>query len=223
MDFDCLRCFVASLELAQLCREQPVDIHWHCLMPRPINAARLPLTTLAAEAEHRRRAAERLQIEQGIVLNPGPIGIQTYVAHLAVKYARRQNKGHELLQALLRAYWLEGRSIDRLEVIKEISADLGLDPADLAAGFNQSLPAKAVAVDAIWAAKVGVRNAPALLFANKYLVAGNQPILVWKEVLLRVRARENRGQPLERSVSAQKRSSGKSETPWRVLAGNPDN
>jgi predicted DsbA family dithiol-disulfide isomerase len=221
MDFGCLRSFVVSLELAQLCREQPVHIHWHCLMPRPLNAAPLPLMRCAAEDEHRRHAAERLQFERGIVLRPGPIGIQTYAAHLAVKYAQKRHKGRELLRALLHAYWLDGRSIDSLEVIKEIAAEVGLDPADLATGFNDSLHAKDVAADAIWAREVGVRGAPALLFAKHYLVSGTQTVSVWKEVLLRVRAREYCGSPLERPVGVQTPPSGKLETPLLVQAGNP--
>jgi predicted DsbA family dithiol-disulfide isomerase len=223
MDFACLQCFIVSLELERLRREQAVDIHWRCLMPRPLNAAPMPLAARKAEKEQRRRVAERIQIEHGIALKPGPIGIQTYAAHLAVKYARARNIAGDLHRALMRAYWLEGRSIGNLEVIKEIGAQLGLDAIDLAARVSESLYAEGVAVDAQCAAKVGVRRAPALLFANKYLVSGTQPIAVWRAVLHRVRARENRRPRLELSAGLQTLPGQKPGMPVLVFVGNPQN
>lgn len=223
MDFAFVQCLVVSLELERLRREQVLDIHWRCLMPRPLNAAPMPLAAREAEEEERRLTAERIQIEHGIVLKPGPTGIQTYAAHLAVKYARARNTAGELHRALMHAYWFEGRSIGKLEVITEIAAQLGLDAADLQARFNESVYAEGVAVDAQCAAKVGVRGAPALLFANKYLVSGTQPITVWRAVLHQVRGRQNHRRRLELPAGPQKLSSQKPGTPVLMPVGNPHN
>ncbi len=187
-DFACPQCFLATLELDRLAREQTLNIHWRSLMMRPPEAA--PATPGAAE-ERRWRFAERLQVQHGVVLQPGPAGIDTHFAHLTLKYARARNKGGAFQGALMRAYWVEGRSIADLEVIKEIALTVDLDPADLAVRLNEPSYAEAVELDAQCASKVGIREGPALLFANKYLVSRDQPADAWRQVLHRVRAGTN--------------------------------
>jgi len=218
MDFTCAECYSVSLELERLQREHGVEIEWRCLMLRHLNAAPMRPAACRAEMERRLRMAEHIRKEHGLVLKPGPIGMQTYAAHLAVEYARAWGMADALREELMRAYWLEGRCIGEVEVIKEIATEVGLDAADLEARFNEPRHVERVAADAQCAARFGVRRAPALVFANKYCVAGSQPAEVWRAVLNRVRAQENPGSGLELPAGLRTYLSERARVPVPVSA-----
>jgi predicted DsbA family dithiol-disulfide isomerase len=186
-DFTCPFCFLVTLKLERLQQEATVDIHWRSLLVPSPNAASMSSTERALEETRRQRIGEPIQIECGLELNPGPIGINTYPAHLAVKYARAYGKAAELHRALMRAYWLEGHSIADLDVVSRLLAQLNLGAVDLARKLKQRPYATAIAEDSRRAASLRVHRVPALLFANKFRPLDSQSYKVWREILFRNR------------------------------------
>ena len=140
---------------------------------------------------------EQVQAEFGFELHPGPIGISTYAAHLATKYAEAQGKGDAFHAAVINAYWREGQSIDDQEVLKQIAAQVGLQGEDLAASLEEPNWAQAVQADIALANGNAITGVPALVFEEKYLVSGAQPEDVLKHVIAMLHEEAQKGEKRE--------------------------
>jgi predicted DsbA family dithiol-disulfide isomerase len=137
---------------------------------------------------------EQIQAEFGFDLHPGPIGISTYAAHLATKYAEAQGKGDAFHAAVMNAYWREGQSVDDKKLLKHIATQIGLPSEDLAAALEEEIWAKAVQTDIALADRNGITGVPALVFGEKYLVSGAQPEEVLKHVIAMLQEEAQNGE-----------------------------
>src|SRR3954454_2449418 len=91
------------------------------------------------------------------------------------EYAREEGRFEEVHRALFRAYWAEGRDIGSDEVLLEVAADVGLDPAE--AGGRLDDPALLAAIEAqtARALECGAGGVPAWAIDEAVLVPGAQP------------------------------------------------
>jgi predicted DsbA family dithiol-disulfide isomerase len=121
--------------------------------------------------------------QYGLELNPGPMGITTRAAHVGHKYADAKRKGDAFHLALMKAYWMEGRSIEDKEILQEIGEGLGLSRVEMAAAWEDPLFAARVDADRQQAAVSGINGVPAFIFAEKYFASGAQPYEVLKQVI----------------------------------------
>ncbi|HEV7165403.1 MAG TPA: DsbA family protein [Gammaproteobacteria bacterium] len=172
-DFVSPFCFIASLRLEKLAQGDNLDPIWVAFMVRPHGAPPLPDDKRAEAERERAEAAEILRREFGLEMNPGPIGIDTYDAHLIMAHATRTGKGPVLLQALMRAYWLEARSIDDLAVIKEVAVSAGLEPDEVLYALEDPKNAHHVERGMEIGVGHGIHSVPSHIFASKYLVTGS--------------------------------------------------
>lgn len=182
-DFVSPFCFIAALRLEKLAKHENLSPIWVALMVRPHGAP--PMTDeKRAEAERERaEAAETLHSEFGLEMQPGPIGIDTYDAHLVMAYATRAGKGPALLLALMRAYWLEAKSIDDREVIKEVAAGAGLAAEETLYAWGDPNNGNHVNRGMEIGVGHGIHSVPAYIFANKYLVTGSVEYAGLEEVV----------------------------------------
>ena len=130
-----------------------------------------------------RRARE----QYGIEINSGPMGINSRPALIGEKYARAQGLGNEYHDAVMHAYWREAKSIDDLQLLKEIAAGVGLDGEQFLAALAQPEYEAAVDADIAQAHEYGLDAVPALIFGEKYLVMGAQPYEVLKGAIEQAR------------------------------------
>ena len=190
-DFVCPFCFLVIPGLEKLQEDYDVGIRWRAFLLRP--PGRPPLSTegrnmIEAERKHVEQIA---RTQYGLELHPGPIGVNTLTAHIAVKYAESHTKGNSLHSAIMKAFWQEARSIDDKEVLKSIAAQIGLNGEDLATAWRDSTFAATVRADIDLAAAYGIHSVPTLLFNEKYLITGAQPYQVFKRVVDRVLKEES--------------------------------
>ena len=129
---------------------------------------------------------KRAYDEYGLELHVGPFGINSRPALILEKYAQGQGKGVEFHAAVMKAYWLEARSIDDPAVLKEIAEQVGLDTTNFDDILTNPVYDEAVSADVALAHEYGMSGVPALVFANKYLVMGAQPYEMLKRVVDKV-------------------------------------
>ena len=196
-DYVCPFCLLATYRLEKLQKQEPLALHWRAFMLRPPGSPPQSAQTRAMVEREHAYMKEQIQAEFGFELHPGPIGISTYAAHLATKYAEAQGKGDAFHAAVINAYWREGQSIDDQEVLKQIAAQVGLQGEDLAASLEEPNWAQAVQADIALANGNAITGVPALVFEEKYLVSGAQPEDVLKHVIAMLHEEAQKGEKRE--------------------------
>ena len=98
----------------------------------------------------------------------------TLDAHRLIAWAQSRHEGdaQALVEALFRAYFLDGRYVGDREVLVQIAADAGFDPDDARAFvFSDALRTDVAAADAR-AREMGVSGVPFFIFDGKTALSG---------------------------------------------------
>jgi len=151
-----------------------LDIHWRSFQLRPPGASPVPRSTAMVAGEHA-HIAGRVLSEFGLNLKPGPIGINTRLAHIATAYASSIGRGDSFHLLVMNHYWLDGYSIESPRDIHRLAELGGLDPLGVTSALENPKFADMVDDDRQEAHRRGLQGVPALLFAHKYLVSGAHP------------------------------------------------
>ncbi len=180
---------MAGLSLKRLAETQPIELDWHAFELRPAGSPPIPPEYRLRIEASRPVFAARVKNDYGIEINQGPFGINTRPLHMLKKYADSQGKGTEFHDAALDAYWMHARDVSDAAVQQELLKEVGLDADVAELGQDLKLKAKVFA-DERFATENGMTGVPALVFGDKYLVVGAQPLDVLKRVANQVREEE---------------------------------
>ncbi len=191
-DVVCPWCYIgkrkleAALQLPGADALPPVALRWHPFQLNP----ELPAEGVSRKAylEQKFGGAQRASeiyarvraagASAGLALNIDGITLQpnTRAAHALIAYAQlpEVDRGSEVKERLLRAYFVENRFIGDPEVLAQIAAEAGLD-ADAARAFvrdPEQLQAIAEADEQVRG--MGVQGVPFFIFNGKLAVSGAQ-------------------------------------------------
>lgn len=180
---------VAS-SLEKLQETYDLAITWRSFQLRPAGSPPIPPEYRARIEASRPSFAERVRQELGLTLNPGPFEIDSRPSLILEKFFEAQGKGEEGHKAIQDAYWLQGRAIDKPEVLKEIVQEVGLPTDHIDDVLHSAVYDAEVSADIDLAQQYGLDAVPALVFNNQYLVSGAQPYDVLRKVVEKVQAEE---------------------------------
>jgi len=178
---------VAS-SLEKLEASHGVTIQWHAYELRPKGSPPLPPEYRERILAGRPRLYATARENYGLELNQGPFGIDSRPALIGAKYAEQQGVGPAYHAAVMRAYWLEAKSIEELDLLADVAVSIGLPRAAFLAALTDPTLEQAVLEDIAWAQTNGLNGVPALVFQQKYLVSGAQPYDVLTRLVEQVRA-----------------------------------
>jgi len=171
-DFLCPFCYLTSLRVERLAQAMPAEIVWHAFMLRPPAAPRLHEDFRGiVEAEYRRIGYD-IANEFGIQINPGPIGLRTYAAHLATQLAQSQGLGAAFHRAVMQAYWLEGQVIDDAGVLERIGRSVGVSGAVVDPDRVTVQGEAALRADQEAALAFGARSVPLVVLDRRIILRG---------------------------------------------------
>jgi predicted DsbA family dithiol-disulfide isomerase len=119
-------------------------------------------------------------------MNQGPTGQNSRPALIGAKYAEAQGRGKAYHDALLRGYWQEGRAIEAADDLVVFATAVGLDPVGFRAALTDPQYEALVDTDIQQAQIYGLNGVPALVFENRYLLSGAQPVATLRQVCDRV-------------------------------------
>lgn len=175
---------MAESGLDSLRETHTLQIEWKAFELRPAGSPPIPAEyrarIRAGNAQMLTIARERFGLEmQGV--EPKEPGA-SFLAHVGAKYAIENGKGPDYHHAVFAAHWQEEKDITSVEVLVEIATRLGLDEAEFRAALEHPRYAAQVREEAEWAYRHGVGGVPAIIFGNRYLVSGAQPVEVLREV-----------------------------------------
>jgi predicted DsbA family dithiol-disulfide isomerase len=100
----------------------------------------------------------------------------------AAEYAREQGRFDDFHRAVFDAYFAEGRDIGKLDELRAIARQVGLDDEALAAALAERRYAQRVDADVTLAARIGISAVPAFIIGNRAIL-GAQPYQVFEQAM----------------------------------------
>lgn len=117
-----------------------------------------------------------------------PVG-NTFDVHRVLQYGRASGIQRELIAAVNRAYFGEGRPVFDEDVLTDVAASAGAEAAEVGRILAGDAYADAVRQDEQEARAIGIGGVPFFLFDSALAVSGAQPIATFAEALRQAGAR----------------------------------
>lgn len=107
----------------------------------------------------------------------------TFNAHRLLHLAKQHGLANQAEERFFRAYFSEGLSIGEADVLRRISADIGLDPDEVNNVLNTDAFADAVRADEMQARKMGIHGVPYFVINGSRVIEGARDIADFVTVL----------------------------------------
>ncbi len=98
----------------------------------------------------------------------------TIDAHRLVRLSRDPVQQDTLIEALFQAYFMEGRDIGDVDVLADVGADQGMDPARVRDHLATEMDVQAIHAENSRAHAMGMTGVPGFVFNGMYAIAGAQ-------------------------------------------------
>ncbi|ANP72607.1 DsbA family oxidoreductase [Cryobacterium arcticum] len=110
----------------------------------------------------------------------------TVKAHELLHYAKAHGVQLEMKEALLKAYFVDGGHVGRIEDLADLAATVGLDKADVVRSLTSNEHLAAVKADVAQAAEYGINGVPFFVIDGKYGISGAQDPSTFAQALRQV-------------------------------------
>lgn len=195
-DIACPWCYIGERRIEQALAQRPgllAEVRWHPFQlqpdtPKPGEPWRELVEgkfggAARAEAafEHVRRAAEADGIEfrfDRMAASPN-----TEDAHRLVLLATEKGREWEVVTALFRAHFTEGRHVGERDTLVDIAASEGLVPEEVRAYLESEQGVAEVQASQATAGRLGINGVPFFIFDGRYAISGAQPVELFLEAL----------------------------------------
>jgi predicted DsbA family dithiol-disulfide isomerase len=144
---------------------------------------RTPQQVLQAQAELRQRGAD-----VGFTFGTRKRIYNTFDAHRLMHWAGIKGKQVQLKQALLQAYHGEGKATSNRDVLVEAAESVGLDGAEARAVLQGGDYANEVRAEEEQYQAMGIHSVPSIIFNNRYLLTGAQPVEAFEQAIQQILA-----------------------------------
>jgi predicted DsbA family dithiol-disulfide isomerase len=198
-DVQCPWCYIGKrrFEKGVLASGVPVEIEYHSfeLAPdTPVDYDGSPVQYLSerkgVSPEQAAQMVERvttLAAGEGLAYDYDHINqTNTIKAHELLHYAKERGLQAEMKEALLKAYFVDGGHVGRIEDLADLAATVGLDRDDVVRALESGQYTAAVKADVAQAAAYGIQGVPFYVFDGKYGVSGAQESATFAQVLTQV-------------------------------------
>ncbi len=111
----------------------------------------------------------------------------TVKAHELIHYAKAKGRQLDMKERLLKAYFVDGRHVGRIEDLADLAAEIGFDRADVVRALESNEYLAAVKTDVAQASEYGIQGVPFFVIDGKYGVSGAQEAETFANVLAQVR------------------------------------
>jgi predicted DsbA family dithiol-disulfide isomerase len=192
----CPWCYVgkANLDRALAAHpDHPFAIQWHPFQLNPD----MPAEGVAKRAYLEEKFGGKARVDAiherlrevaraaGVDLNPDkPQRMpNTLNAHRLIHWAGIEGVQQVVIDALMRAYWVEGRDIGDLDTLADIAGENGMDRDATLRLLQSDADADDILARDQDARKKGVTAVPTFLVAQQYVVSGAQPPETWDKVI----------------------------------------
>ena len=194
-DIMCPFCYIGKRKLEGALEgfehKDDVEIIWHSFQLDPDLKSQPGKNVLQYLAERKGQSlawAEKVQDQvtrsaaaEGLTYNFDKAVIaNSFDAHRLIHLAAKHGLGGAAKEALLKAYFTDGKDISDHNTLMQIGIDLGLRVVEVGEMLNSELLVDEVNADIRQAADFGIQGVPFFVFDNKYAISGAQPVETFK-------------------------------------------
>jgi predicted DsbA family dithiol-disulfide isomerase len=111
----------------------------------------------------------------------------TVKAHELLHYAKSKGRQLEMKERLLKAYFVNGEHVGRIEDLADIAAELDYDRADVIRALESNEFLAAVKADVAQAQEYGIQGVPFFVIDGRYGISGAQEATTFAAALQQVR------------------------------------
>ncbi len=112
--------------------------------------------------------------------------VNTFDAHRLLHWAALEGRQAELKQALLTAYFTDGRDVSSHDVLVDVAGKVGLDPVIAREVLEQDRYALDVRAQEQFYQSQGIQAVPSVIVNGRYLIQGGQPPEAFEQTLRRI-------------------------------------
>jgi len=112
----------------------------------------------------------------------------TVKAHELIHYAKSKGRQLEMKEALLKAYFIDGGHVGRVDDLADLAESIGFDRADVVRALESNEFLADVKSDVALAGEYGIQGVPFFVIDGKYGVSGAQEAATFANVLEQVRS-----------------------------------
>ncbi len=192
----CPWCFIGKKRLEDAMTQRPnhpFEIQWH---PFQLNPEMPPEGMDRREYLESKFGGKRGAIdvysdiakhaeEAGLELDFGAIERtpSTLNAHRLIHWSGFEGKQYDTVDALFRAYFMDGRDIGDAEILADIADGQGMDAAAILKMLKSDLDLEGIKERDAEARKMGVNSVPTFIVAGQHAVPGAQSAELWMNVI----------------------------------------
>jgi predicted DsbA family dithiol-disulfide isomerase len=110
----------------------------------------------------------------------------TIKAHELLHYAKSKGRQLDMKESLLKAYFVDGRHVGRIEDLADLASEIGLDRDEVVRVLTDESYLADVKADVAQAEAYGINGVPFFVFDEKYGVSGAQDAATFANVLEQV-------------------------------------
>lgn len=115
----------------------------------------------------------------------------TVKAHELIHYAKSKGRQLDMKERLLKAYFVNGEHVGRIDDLADIAAEIGFDRADVVRALTEDEFLADVKADVAQAQAYGIQGVPFFVIDGKYGVSGAQDAASFVQVLEQVRSEKS--------------------------------
>jgi predicted DsbA family dithiol-disulfide isomerase len=200
-DVQCPWCYIGKRKFEEGVRlaELAVEVEYHSfeLSPdTPVDYQGTPADYLAE-----RKGLPHAQVEQMIERVTGiaaSVGLDydyahmhqtnTVISHELLHFAKAKGRQLEMVERLLKAYFVNGEHVGRIPDLVAIAVELGYDEAEVTEALESHRYLADVKADVATAQEYGIQGVPFFVIEGKYGVSGAQEATTFANVLAQVQS-----------------------------------
>ena len=107
----------------------------------------------------------------------------TVISHELLHYAKAQGRQLDMKERLLKAYFVDGRHVGRIDDLADLAAEIGLDRADVVRALTDHDYLADVKADVAQANAFGIQGVPFFVIDGRYGISGAQDPETFAEAL----------------------------------------
>jgi predicted DsbA family dithiol-disulfide isomerase len=112
--------------------------------------------------------------------------VNTFDAHRLLHWAALEGRQPELKQALLIAYFTDGRDVNSHDVLVDVAGKVGLNPVTAREVLAQDRYAQDVRAQEQFHQSQGIQAVPSVIINDRYLIQGGQPPEAFEQTLRQI-------------------------------------
>ena len=125
----------------------------------------------------------------------------TFDAHRLIHLASHHNLQDQAKEALLQAYFIDGKDVADKTALLKIAEDIGLDQTQILETLDSDKFSDEVKHDIKESRDIGVQGVPFFVLDRKYAISGAQPVTAFKDALTQAYKEWKSSQPVDKLTS----------------------